>query len=107
MVRDMNNARTLREYLEIQARDYYNIASEFDNYSPKNELYTGYVRMCDEMLHYLSEETLEQPVAFRKINYCGECGRYNKSSCVCRDEFGKVITWMRFENTEACDCFEY
>lgn len=102
----MDNVSTLRQYLERQARDYYDIASEFDNYSPKNELYTGYVRMCDEMLHYLSEETLEQPVAFRKINHCGECGRYNNFHHTCTDDFGNEIRCLIFKDTEACDYFK-
>ena len=102
----MNNINTLRRYLKLQASNYRNIASEFDNYSPKNELYIGYMKMCEKMLHNLSDETLEQPVVFRKFNYCGECARYNDFHHACRDNIGNEIKCLVFKDTEACDYFE-
>ena len=102
----MNNTNTLRRYLKLQASNYHNIASEFDNYSPKNALYTGYAKMCEKMLHDLSDETLEQSFAFKKFNYCGECGRYNNFRHSCQDDFGNEIKCLVFKDTEACDCFK-
>lgn len=102
----MNKTITIKQYLASQARNYSNIASEFDNYSPKNELYSGYAKMCEKMLHDLSDETLEQPVVFRKFKYCGECARYNDFHKNCRDSLGNEIRCLIFKNTEACDCFE-
>lgn len=98
----MNN---LGQYLRSRARNYRDIASEFDNYSPKNELYNGYALMCEKMLHDLSDETLEQPVVFRKFSHCGDCTRYNDFHHNCRDSFGNEIRCFIFKNTEACDCF--
>lgn len=98
--------KTIKQYLESNARYYRNIASDFDNYCPKNELYTGYAKMCEEMLHDLSDETLAQPIVFRKFNYCGECARYNNFHHNCRDCSGNEIRCLIFKNTEACSCFE-
>ena len=87
-------------------REYRNLSNEFSNYSPKNELYNGYAKMCEKALHDLSDETLEQPIVFRKLNYCGECSRYNDFHHCCRDNIGNVIKEMIFRHTEACNCFE-
>ena len=85
---------------------YNEVSSEFDNYSPKNELYFGYAKMCEKMLHDLSDKTLEQPVSFRKFNYCGERARYNNFHQRCRDSLGNVIKELIFRDTEACSYFE-
>lgn len=102
----MNKTITIKQYLELQASNYSDIASEFDNYSPKNELYSGYAKMCEKILHDLSDEILEQPAVFRKFNHCGECARYNNFHHICRDDSGNVIKYLVFKGTEACDCFE-
>ena len=102
----MEKTITIRQYLESLAKGYSNLGSEFNNYSPKNELYTGYARMCEKMLHDLSDQTLELPVAFRRFNYCGECRRYNKFHNACRDDLGREIKTLVFDHTEACEYFE-
>ena len=98
--------KTIKQYLEQMVREYRNLSNEFDNYSPKSELYFGYVKMCEKMLHDLSDETLEQTVSFRKFNYCGECSRYNDFHHCCKDAVGNVVKHLIFRNTEACCCFE-
>ena len=99
-------AKTIKQYLEKMVFEYRNLSNEFDNYSPKNELYSGYAKMCEKMLHDLSDKTLEQQLSFRKFNYCGECSRYNDFHHRCRDNVGNVIKELIFRNTEACCCFE-
>lgn len=97
---------TIRQYLESCAKSYHNLASEFDNYSPKNELYNGYSRMCDQLLHDLSDETLESPAVLRQFHYCNECKYYNSFHHVCRDDQGDEIRILVFDNTEACEFFK-
>lgn len=97
---------TLKQYLESCAKSYRNLASEFDNYSPKNELYNGYARMCDEMLHDLSDQTLESPVVLRQFHYCSECKYYNSFHHACKDDQGDDIKILVFDDTEACELFK-
>lgn len=102
----MEKTITIRQYLESLTKGYHNLSYDFDNYSPKSELYAGYARMCEKMLHDLSDETLEQPVAFREFNHCIECRHYNNFHHSCRDDLGNEIKILVFEDTEACEYFE-
>ena len=98
--------KSIKQYLERMVREYNSLSGEFDNYSPMNERYFGYVKMCEKMLHNLSDETLEQPIVFREFRYCGSCSRYNDFHHRCRDSLGNVVKELIFRHTEACCCFE-
>ena len=97
---------TIKQYIEQSIKEYRSISNEFATYSPQNERYFGYVLMCEKMLHDLSSDTLDQPISFRKFNYCGECARYNNFHRCCRDDSGNEINCLIFETTEACDYFK-
>lgn len=102
----MENTITIKQYLESLAKGYRGLSCDFDNYSPKSELYTGYAGMCEKMLHDLSDDTLQQPVAFREFNHCVECRHYNDFHHSCRDDLGNEIKILVFKDTEACKYFE-
>ena len=100
------DVKSIKQYLEQMVREYKSLSGEFDNYTPMGERYFGYAKMCEKMLHDLSDATLEQPLLFRTINCCGECSLYNNFHHCCRDSSGNVIKELIFRDTEACCCFE-